>query len=212
MTPDPHAVATPAPPTAAPRVQLAPSSVGTQDLDGGWWPRSTDLTAELPVLLAAVSDHVGHVAVIGYPLSAWTPAPEHLDTAGGEVRLQGFVSDDPQTLVVIGERGHALSLLVIPPDTPAASAHRLMRDVCRSLAAAPAVESVAERNTDKSLDDVAVRLARHAGQSDPGHAALIAGWVEEAAAQFTAMPVQAFIPILVEHIVRARIVSAGRAG
>ena len=34
---------------------------------------------------------------------------------------------------------------------------------------------------------------------------LISKWVGEAAAQFSNAPIQAFVPILVEHIVRGRI-------
>lgn len=205
MTPDPNSTAN----SASPRVQLAPHT-GPLGVDGGWWPRSTDLTEELPVLLAAVADRVGHVAVVGYPLGAWAPAPEQLDTAAGAVRLQGFVSDDPQTLVVIGEHGSALSLLVIPPETPADRAGHRLEDIGSTPADDAATESTADQNTDRSLDDVAERLARHAGQDDPEHAVVIAGWVHAAAAQFTAAPITAFVPILVEHIVRARIVAAAR--
>lgn len=206
MTPDPNSTAN----SASPRVQLAPHS-GPLDVDGGWWPRSTDLTEELPVLLAAVADRVGHITVVGYPLGAWAPAPEQLDTAAGAVQLQGFVSDDSQTLVVIGEHGSALSLLVIPPETPADRAGHRLEELGSTPADDPAVESIADQNTDRSLDDVAERLARHAGQ-DPEHSAEIAGWVHDAAVQFTAAPVTAFVPILVEHIVRGRIAAARRSG
>lgn len=43
------------------------------------------------------------------------------------------------------------------------------------------------------------------GNTDPHRVELIASWVEEAAAQLVHAPIQAFVPILVEHIVRGRI-------
>jgi hypothetical protein len=60
-------------------------------------------------------ERMEHVAVVGYPIAAWAHAPNRLDVVGGSVRLQRFVSDDAETLVIIGEHGHALSLFVIPP-------------------------------------------------------------------------------------------------
>ena len=56
-----------------------------------------------------------------------------------------------------------------------------------------------------SLDEVAARLSRLPGNNHPGRAAVISGWVAEAADQFRDVPIQAFVPILVEHIVRERL-------
>ena len=55
----------------------------------------------------------------------------------------------------------------------------------------------------RSLDELAARLARLPGNTDPEQTALISKWVGEAADQFSNAPIQAFVPILVEHIVRA---------
>jgi hypothetical protein len=49
-------------------------------VDGAWWPRTTDLTAELPPLLTALFDRVGTAAMVGYQLNAWNFAEPHLDT------------------------------------------------------------------------------------------------------------------------------------
>jgi hypothetical protein len=56
-----------------------------------------------------------------------------------------------------------------------------------------------------TLDELTARLARLPGNTDPEQAALISRWVGEAAAQFSNAPIQAFVPILVEHIVRGRL-------
>ena len=66
---------------------------------------------------------------------------------------------------------------------------------------------VSEANTaaTRSLDELAARLARLPGNTDPEQTALISKWVGEAADQFSNAPIQAFVPILVEHIVRERL-------
>lgn len=43
-------------PVPASRVHLAASVPTPSHVDGAWWPRSTDLVAELPALLEAVHD------------------------------------------------------------------------------------------------------------------------------------------------------------
>ncbi len=99
-------------------------------------------------------------------------------------------------------------MLVVPPETNPATAAEL-------IAAAAAHDSDEHddggpaTNADKaaatSIDEVATRLARLPGNTDPREAALISGWVAEAAEQFREAPIQAFVPILVEHIVRVRL-------
>jgi hypothetical protein len=53
---------------------------------------------------------------------------------------------------------------------------------------------------------VAAQLARHEGRGDPQRTAEIVRWCQEAAQQFVHAPIQAFVPILVHHIVRNRMV------
>ena len=90
--------------TATPlRLQLDPNRPAEPYLDGAWWPRSTELPAELPTLLEELSAHLGSIALVGYHRDAWNAAPGHLDLAGHPVHLQGFVSPNPPTLVVIGD-------------------------------------------------------------------------------------------------------------
>ena len=195
--------------TTKPRLQLDPDKPDPY-LDGAWWPGSTDLPDELPPLLEALSAQLGPIALIGYHRDAWNPVPDRLDLAGHDVHLQGFVSPDPPTLVVVDDSGRRVTMRVVPPDTDDAAAAELM-------AAAAAHHSDghddggAATNADAaaatSLDEVAMRLARLPGNTDPEQAALISRWVAEAADQFREAPIQAFVPILVEHIVRGRLYS-----
>ena len=212
MIADPNAVRSPAlaadTATATPlRLQLDPNRPAEPYLDGAWWPRSTELPAELPALLAELSAHLGSIALVGYYRDAWNAAPGHLDLAGHPVHLQGFVSPNPPTLVVIADTGRRVTLRVVPPGTDGASASQAMTaDTHRSAeprTGGPVTEASAAET--RSLDELAARLARLPGNTDPEQTALISKWVGEAADQFSNAPIQAFVPILVEHIVRGRL-------
>ncbi|WP_239071101.1 DUF5994 family protein [Amycolatopsis sp. SID8362] len=43
------------------RLQLKPAGSATGNADGTWQPRTRDLSAELPALLAAVTDRLGRI-------------------------------------------------------------------------------------------------------------------------------------------------------
>jgi hypothetical protein len=60
----------------------------------------------------------------------------------------------------------------------------------------------------RSVADVADKLAKHEGCDDEQRTAQIKRWCEEAAEQFVDAPVQTFVPILVEHIVRNRMMES----
>jgi hypothetical protein len=190
--------------SATPRLQLNPDGPAQAHLDGAWWPRSTDLAAELPALLTALSTRLGPIALIGYRRGAWDAAPDHLDLAGREVHLQGFVSADPPTLVVVDDRGQRVVMRVVPPGTEQATAAELMAaQAVHDADAGPATN--ADKAEATSIDEVTARLTRLPGNDDPAQAALISQWVAEATEQFHEAPIQAFVPILVEHIVRVRL-------
>jgi hypothetical protein len=98
-----------------PRLQLKPSRPESTFLDGAWWPRSTQLAIELPVLVEALSDRLGEVAVVGYHRNAWTQTPTQMQVADATVQLQGFTSDEPASVILIGCDGRRVTLLVISP-------------------------------------------------------------------------------------------------
>jgi Family of unknown function (DUF5994) len=186
------------------RLELKPTIPTSAWVDGVWWPRTRDLTAELPPLLTAVSHRVGTVAMVGYHLNAWNHAGRQVDTDSGTVILQGFTADDPPTVLVIGTSGQRLTLVVVPSGTGDATASKEFDEVSGSTLAPYAPESHADVALDQSLADVATRLGNIDGRTDE-RTANIARWVQEAALQFIDAPVQAFVPILVEHIVRQKL-------
>ena len=212
MISDPKLVSSPAPaeksatPTSL-RLQLDPNSRAEPYVDGAWWPRSTDLPAELPALLAELSAHLGPIALVGYHRDAWNAAPDRLDLAGHPVHLVGFGSPKPPTLIVIADTGRRVTLGVVPPETDGASAAQAMTAAAHRTVEPPTGGPVTAANAaeTRSLDELAARLSRLPGNTDPQQAALISSWVDEAADQFSDAPIQAFVPILVEHIARGRL-------
>jgi Family of unknown function (DUF5994) len=112
--------------SASPRLQLKPeSTVATGFVDGGWWPRSRDLGAELPDLVAALKARIGPVERVSYHLGDWDPTPARLSFEGGVVRLGGYRAQHPDTVDVLAAR-QRVTLLVVPPQTSSQTAHEVL--------------------------------------------------------------------------------------
>ncbi len=110
------------------RLKLKPKAPTTGYVDGAWWPRSRDLSAELPALLAVLAVRLGRVHRVSYNLTDWTAAPRRITVDGQPVRLGGFHSQHTHTVDVIGPNEPRITLLVIPPETKQATAQQaLMR-------------------------------------------------------------------------------------
>ncbi|GLZ53980.1 DUF5994 family protein [Actinomycetospora sp. NBRC 106378] len=115
----------PAPnPTTTSRLRLKPQGPTSGYVDGAWWPRSDDLSAELPPLLTDLAPRVDPVARVAYHLDDWGPAPRRLPR--GQVRLEGFRTTAPHTVTLVGPAGVRLVLLVIPPSTAEPAAEQAM--------------------------------------------------------------------------------------
>jgi Family of unknown function (DUF5994) len=188
------------------RLQLKPYRALSEHLDGAWWPRSTNLVDELPDLVASVVDRLGRVVMVGYRRNGWDETPPLVEIAGQTVELLGFASDEPASVILIGEDGRHLTLHVIRPDASEEGARKALEEARGSANAGntPANPPAAAR----SVAEVADKLARHEGRGDEQRTAQIKRWCEEAAQQFLTAPVQAFVPILVEHIVRNRMLES----
>jgi len=100
-------------------------------VDGAWWPRSRDLSTELPALLAVLAARLGPIARVAYHLTTWDPAARRLNLDGTLARLGGYRGRDPDTVDVTSTSGQRLTLLVVPPEHGAKAAHRDPRAVAR---------------------------------------------------------------------------------
>ncbi|GAA2479496.1 DUF5994 family protein [Winogradskya humida] len=102
-------------PTGSPdRIRLEPVPYHHMMLDGRWWPRSTDPSAELAALVAAVGAAHGPVARLLLSAAGWSRRPHHIPAADRTVDLAYFSDQPPSLATVICTDGNRLTLLVTP--------------------------------------------------------------------------------------------------
>jgi hypothetical protein len=101
---------------------MKPKAPASGFVDGGWWPRSWDLAAELPGLLGVLAVRLGRIERVSYHLGEWDPTARKIRVDGGVVRLEGFGAQHVHTVDVLAAR-ERVTLLVVPPELPAQAAH-----------------------------------------------------------------------------------------
>jgi hypothetical protein len=114
----------------AARVSLAPGGGSPGPLDGAWWPRSRDLTRELPPLAAAFEERWGRITRTAVNPAFWPVIPRKVQVTGHVVRVGWFTVQDPHALLLLSRTAGRWDLLVIPPRTSPATAARLMAAAC----------------------------------------------------------------------------------
>jgi hypothetical protein len=135
------------PPEHTPRLRLKPKAPQSGYVDGAWWPRSDDLAAELPDLLAVLSVRLGRIDRVLYNLNEWAKPSAKLVTGGRRVRLDGYRRQPLNTLEVLGLNRNKIALLVVPPNTDPNEAHATLM-----AAAAP--------SNDSTVDSLLMNSAR----------------------------------------------------
>ncbi|MCX4994934.1 DUF5994 family protein [Streptomyces longwoodensis] len=117
----------PLPSRPALRLRLAPRSDLPRALDGAWWPRSYDLLAELPHLLAGLPHAWGHITSATVSGATWSAVPDRMLVSGQVVRLRRTpAASTPRTVVLVAPGRGRWDLLVVPPDTTDEAAEPLM--------------------------------------------------------------------------------------
>ncbi|MGW7516990.1 DUF5994 family protein [Streptomyces sp. NPDC054796] len=112
------------------RLRLASHADGPRAIDGAWRPRSYDLTAELPGLLAGLPRAWGHITTVTFNGAVWSSTPGRMFVAGQVVRLCRSLSPTVAHTVVLLAPGHGRwDLLVVPPDTTEEAAQSIMERV-----------------------------------------------------------------------------------
>ncbi|MEU2052826.1 DUF5994 family protein [Streptomyces bungoensis] len=136
------------PPSPPARLSLTPAPGG---LDGVWWPRSRALTRELPPLTAALADRWGRITGVTVHPAYWPVLPHRVSDAGRTVRVRWSTEEqDPHRLTLLSAEGRR-DVLVIPPETPANAAARLMAG---DGVGAPAREGSADRVDARRREEV----------------------------------------------------------
>ncbi|MCX5335841.1 MULTISPECIES: DUF5994 family protein [unclassified Streptomyces] len=109
------------------RLRLAPRGGMPRPIDGAWWPRSYDLLAELPQLLAGLPRAWGHITSATVNGAAWSAVPGRMLVFNQVVRLRrSLTASAPHTIVLLAPGRGRWDLLVVPPDTAEAAAEPLM--------------------------------------------------------------------------------------
>src|SRR5947209_16739611 len=122
---------------------------GDGGFDGAWWPRTRDLAAEIPELIAELERRGLRVERFTYALDAWQEAPRKVVVLGRTVRTGGFRNMDPQVVCLSWAGGNRRAdLLVVPPETDVVTGSRALR-LCtrRGLPRSPQMVLAAARAT-----------------------------------------------------------------
>ncbi|WP_327594129.1 DUF5994 family protein [Streptomyces chartreusis] len=114
-------------PTARLALRSKAPSAGLAELDGAWWPRSRDLPSELSALADVLDPLWGRITRIAVNPRHWPILPPRILVNGHMVKVGWFTSElDPHGIVLLSYTAGRWDLLVIPPETDAPSAARLM--------------------------------------------------------------------------------------
>ncbi|MGW1211867.1 DUF5994 family protein [Streptomyces sp. NPDC002499] len=119
-------------PFRAPIARLALKSQNRTDgptgLDGAWWPRTRDLAGELSTLADVLDPLWGRVTRIAVNRRNWQILPPRIFVNGRVVKVGWFASErlDPNQILLLSGTAGRRDLLVVPPETDASVAARLM--------------------------------------------------------------------------------------
>ncbi|NBM17658.1 DUF5994 family protein [Streptomyces sp. GC420] len=154
----------PAPPA---RLSLTPANGVPGRLDGAWWPRSRDLTRELPALTDALDGLWGRITRVTVNPAHWPVIPRKVPVTGHTVHVGWFADEqDPHKLILLGYTAGRWDLLVIPPETGPASAGRLMSAAATEGNLSTASALMADEEATRAVADAQTR--EDAGEREGG--------------------------------------------
>lgn len=111
------------------RLQRRDPILGSDHVNGGWWPYSRVLEDELPTLIEALASSGFAVHRVMYSLRGWDDKPRALATSGRAVRLTGYYTQQSATLILTDSSGlRPLILLVVPPELAADAAAQALTE------------------------------------------------------------------------------------
>lgn len=147
----------PPPSPSAARVALK-SPTGRGLLDGAWWPRSRDLATELPALADVLDPLWGRITRVAVNPMLWPVVPRKVTVGDRVLKVGWFTPElDPHALLLLSYGAGRWDLLVIPPETDAATAGRFMTAACDpdgpSLTATDLVAAESARHHDTVVGD-----------------------------------------------------------
>lgn len=139
-------------PTARLALKPVSPSPGHVEPDGAWWPGSRDLTHELSALADVLDPLWGRITHIAVNPRYWPTLPRKILVSGHVVEVGWFTSEqDPHKILPLSYTAGRWDLLVIPPETSAPSAARLV--------------AAASANTGPPMTSTALVTAEQAGET-----------------------------------------------
>lgn len=90
-------------------------------VDATWWPRSSDLAAELPDLITALRSQSGPVWRVVYDPDLWSPAESYLELDDLKIRLDPYPFELFGTVYLCGRNGTVIVVQAIPYENAPAS-------------------------------------------------------------------------------------------
>ncbi|MFB7643014.1 DUF5994 family protein [Streptomyces sp. NPDC056084] len=97
------------------RLRLTPGGGGPQPIDGVWWPRSDDLTTELPLLVRALPHSWPQVAHATVNAAMWSAFPGRILLANHVIQLhRATARHAPDTICLLAPGRGRWDLRVVP--------------------------------------------------------------------------------------------------
>ncbi|MFF7892209.1 DUF5994 family protein [Streptomyces sp. NPDC007907] len=153
----------------SPRLSLAPIGSAPALLDGAWWPRSRDLEAELPSLVAVLEPLWGRITRVTVNPAQWPVIPRKVPVAGRLMHVGWFRDEqDPHELLLLSYHVGRWNLLVVPPQTAPDSAAWLMAAASDPRGTSSASRLMEEAERLRTLRD-ADRAVEAVWDSEGGH-------------------------------------------
>ncbi|MGW7284268.1 DUF5994 family protein [Streptomyces sp. NPDC054847] len=151
------------------RLSLTPTGPVPGLLDGAWWPRSRDLSRELPALIAVLDARWGRITRVTVNPTHWPKIPRKVPVAGHTVHVGWFADEqDPHKLILLSYTAGRWDLLVIPPETDAAAAARLIATATTPGGLASASALMTNENTSREARESLDR--EEEWETEGGHA------------------------------------------
>lgn len=131
MTPDDSkrtitTAVTGAPSPPAGRLRLNPTLSGWGALDGGWWPRSRDVGAELPGLIAGLDARFGVIIRVMLNMDVWDDHPRRFAAGPRRIHMGWYHTMAADRIYLINTHGQRFVLAVVAPEATPESARTAM--------------------------------------------------------------------------------------
>ena len=153
------------------RLTLTPAGPWSR-LNGAWWPRSGDLSAELPSLIIELDRSWGRITRAAVHGPAWSGLHHDQPTGSHCIHVSWYdTAQDPHAISLYSYRIGSWELLVVPPATDPRRAELLMAAAARPgnhQAAATLLADGPERADVPYRGRIRVRTWHGRGATGPG--------------------------------------------